>query len=160
MEWGKPSKAIQLEKPLTESLPNPLKKRERARDIYSLLVFMIPTRMYHGVISIRLFTCKFKYMHTCTDKTLPRVFLTDALLTCISVLFTSLIRFPSYRWSALIMFTYYTALVLRDDEVIKFSLRLYNVEENIFVSSKIRYVWFLHNMTHTHTHMIDTNIHI
>ena len=82
---------------IDRSLLNPLKKKgERARAIHSLLVFMIPARMYHGVISIRLFTCRFKYMHTCTDKTLPRVFHTDTLLTCISRLFTTF-PFPSYR---------------------------------------------------------------
>lgn len=33
------------------------------------------------VIPIRLFTCKFKYGRACTDKTLPRSFLTHLLLT-------------------------------------------------------------------------------
>lgn len=39
------------------------------------------------VIPIRLFTCKFKYGCTCTDKTLPRSFLTHLLLTSTSRVF-------------------------------------------------------------------------
>lgn len=45
------------------------------------------------VIPIRLFTCKFKYTAACTDKTLPRSFLTLLLLTSISHIWGCVARF-------------------------------------------------------------------
>lgn len=45
------------------------------------------------VIPISLFTCKFKYTAACTDKTLPRSFLTLVLLTSISHILGCVVRF-------------------------------------------------------------------
>lgn len=45
------------------------------------------------VIPISLFTCKFKYTAACTDKTLPRSFLTLVLLTSISHILGGVVRF-------------------------------------------------------------------
>lgn len=75
--------------PLTQSLPNPPGKKKKKKEGEDGLRRGDASLYGAGqnvpwVIPKRLFTCKFKYTGACTDKTLPRSFLTLLLLTSIS----------------------------------------------------------------------------
>lgn len=80
--------------PLTQSLPKPPPpSRGVVGRVSSLFSLYGGGQNVPWLIPIRLFTCKFKYTAACTDKTLPRCFLTLALLTSISHILGCVVRF-------------------------------------------------------------------
>ena len=69
----------------------PGKKSGRGGGLHPVSLFLYHTiQNVPWVIPIRLFTCKFKYGSACTNKTLPRSFLTHLLLTNMSRMFDPL----------------------------------------------------------------------